>query len=67
MTAQKQHDSCQLTPQDLIITDEMRAILIKDDKGPLENLYLGEAPTPTLRPAEVLIQARNDFIGKTSE
>jgi len=43
----------------------MRAILIKDGKGPSENLYLGEAPTPTLRPTEVLIQARNDFLGMT--
>ncbi|KAG6849684.1 hypothetical protein H0H93_006302 [Arthromyces matolae] len=25
----------------------MRAILIKDDKGPVESLYLGETPTPT--------------------
>jgi hypothetical protein len=56
----------QLTPiHDLIITDKMRAILIKDDKCPSENLYLGEAPTPTLRPTEVLVQARNGFIATT--
>ena len=24
----------------------MKAILVKDDKGPLENLYLGEAERP---------------------
>ncbi|KAF5382680.1 hypothetical protein D9615_003056 [Tricholomella constricta] len=35
----------------------MRAILIKDGKGPIENLYLGEAPTPTPRSGEVLIKA----------
>ena len=44
---------------------KMRAILIKDGKGPSENLYLGEAPTPTVGPMEVLIQARNDFIETT--
>ena len=37
----------------------MRAILIKDDKGLSENLYLGEVPTPTLKPTQVLVQARN--------
>jgi len=36
----------------------MRAILIKDGKGPSENLHLGEAPTPTLRPTEVLVQIK---------
>lgn len=44
---------------------KMRAILIKDTKGPSKNLYLGEAPTPTVGPMEVLIQARNDFIETT--
>jgi NADPH:quinone reductase-like Zn-dependent oxidoreductase len=37
----------------------MRAILIKDGKGPLENLYIGETAMPTLRSQEVLVKARN--------
>lgn len=36
----------------------MRAILIKDDKGPVENLYLGEAPTPKPRSGEVLVKIK---------
>ncbi|KDR82425.1 hypothetical protein GALMADRAFT_237735 [Galerina marginata CBS 339.88] len=36
----------------------MRAILIKGEKGPVENLYLAEAPTPTLRPTEVLVKIK---------
>jgi hypothetical protein len=34
----------------------MRAILIKDEKGPVENLYLGEAPLPVLRAGHVLVK-----------
>ena len=34
----------------------MRAVLIKDGKGPVENLYIGEAPKPTLRNGEVLVK-----------
>jgi hypothetical protein len=36
---------------------KMRAILIKDGKGPLENLYIGETAMPTLKPREVLVKA----------
>jgi len=36
----------------------MRAILIKNEKGPVENLYLGEAPTPTLKSTEVLVKIK---------
>jgi hypothetical protein len=36
----------------------MRAVLIKDGKGPVENLYIGEAPTPTLQPSQVLVKVR---------
>ncbi|KAF8192178.1 hypothetical protein BJ912DRAFT_963195 [Pholiota molesta] len=36
----------------------MRAVLIKDGKGPVENLYIGEAPTPTLQPSQVLVQIK---------
>ena len=34
----------------------MRAILIKNNKGPAENLYLGEAPKPELRSGEVIVK-----------
>ena len=36
----------------------MRAVLIKNGKGPLENLYIGETPVPTLQPGEILVKAR---------
>lgn len=36
----------------------MRAILIKDLKGPVENLYLGEAPTPSPSTGEVLVKIK---------
>lgn len=36
----------------------MRAVLIKDGKGPVENLYLGEAPKPSPKPSEVLVKVR---------
>ncbi|KAF8817144.1 quinone oxidoreductase putative [Phlegmacium glaucopus] len=36
----------------------MRAVLIKDGKGPVENLYIGEAPKPVLRKGEVLVKIR---------
>jgi NADPH:quinone reductase-like Zn-dependent oxidoreductase len=34
----------------------MRAVLIKDEKGPVENLYIGEVPKPTLGKGEVLVK-----------
>ncbi|KAK7464903.1 hypothetical protein VKT23_006112 [Stygiomarasmius scandens] len=36
----------------------MRAVLIKDGKGPIENLYLGEAPEPVLRPGQVMVKIK---------
>lgn len=36
----------------------MRCILIKDGKGPVENLYLGEEPTPTPKAGEVQVKVR---------
>lgn len=39
-------------------TENMRAILIKDGKGPVENLYIGETAVPTLQSGEVLVKAR---------
>jgi NADPH:quinone reductase-like Zn-dependent oxidoreductase len=34
----------------------MRAIIIKDEKGPVENLYLGEAPLPVPKAGHVLVK-----------
>ena len=34
----------------------MRAVLIKDGKGPVENLYIGETSIPTLQPGQVLVK-----------
>lgn len=36
----------------------MRAVCIKDDRGPVENLYLGEIPKPTPKDDEVLVQVK---------
>ena len=36
--------------------NKMRAVLIKDGKGPVENLYIGEVPKPTLEKGEVLVK-----------
>ena len=36
----------------------MRAILIKDGKGPVENLYIGETATPVVKSQEVLVKVR---------
>lgn len=40
----------------------MRAILIKDGKGPIENLYIGEAPDPVVQPYEVLVKVRTGYL-----
>lgn len=37
---------------------KMRAVLVKDEKGPIENLYLGEVETPVPKEGEVLIKVR---------
>jgi NADPH:quinone reductase-like Zn-dependent oxidoreductase len=34
----------------------MRAVLIKDGKGPVENLYLGEEATPEPEEGQVQVQ-----------
>ena len=39
-------------------TTAMRAILIKDGKGPIENLYIGETATPAVKSGEVLVKVR---------
>ncbi|KAF8269391.1 quinone oxidoreductase [Lactarius quietus] len=36
----------------------MRAVLIEGGKGPVENLYIGETPVPTLQPGEVLVKIK---------
>ncbi|TFK39084.1 hypothetical protein BDQ12DRAFT_650794 [Crucibulum laeve] len=36
----------------------MRAVLIKDGQGPVENLYIGEAPTPSPKADEVLVKIK---------
>lgn len=38
----------------------MRAILIKDGKGPVENLYIGETATPVVKSQEVLVKVRTE-------
>jgi hypothetical protein len=40
-------------PQD---PSKMRAVLIKDGKGPVENLYLGEEATPEPEEGQVQVQ-----------
>lgn len=41
---------------------KMQAILIKDGKGPLENLYIGETAMPTPKSQEVLVKARAPYL-----
>ena len=36
----------------------MRAVLIKDGKGPIENLFVGETEKPVPKPGEVLVKVR---------
>lgn len=36
----------------------MRAILIKDGKGTIDNLYMGETATPVVKSREVLVKVR---------
>jgi hypothetical protein len=38
------------------IPERMKCILIKDGKGPAENLYLGEEPVPKAKEGEVLVK-----------
>ncbi|PWN54137.1 quinone oxidoreductase putative [Violaceomyces palustris] len=39
-------------------TSVMRAVLIKDGKGPSSSLYIGEAPIPTLEQDQVLVKVK---------
>lgn len=36
----------------------MRAVLIKDGKGPIENLYVGETEKPVPEAGQVLVKVR---------
>ncbi|KAI9436754.1 hypothetical protein H4582DRAFT_1963258 [Lactarius indigo] len=36
----------------------MQAVLIKDGKGPVENLHIGQTALPTLQPGEVLVKVK---------
>ena len=38
--------------------EKMRCVLIKDGKGPAENLYLGEEETPEPKQGEVLVKVK---------
>jgi hypothetical protein len=38
------------------VPSKMRAVLIKDGKGPVENLYLGEEATPEPEQGQVQVQ-----------
>jgi hypothetical protein len=38
------------------VPSKMRAVLIKDGKGPVENLYLGEEATPEPEEGQVQVQ-----------
>jgi hypothetical protein len=40
---------------------QMRAVLIKGGKGPLENLFLGDAPKPSPGAGEVIVKVRPFF------
>jgi hypothetical protein len=40
------------------IPDKMKCILIKDGKGPAENLYMGEEKIPSLEAGQVLVKVR---------
>lgn len=39
----------------------MKSVQIKDDKGPAENLYIGEEPTPSPQKGQVLV--KTDYFG----
>jgi len=38
------------------MTTMMRAVLIKDERGPAENLFLGEVPKPIPDAGQVLVK-----------
>jgi NADPH:quinone reductase-like Zn-dependent oxidoreductase len=45
----------------------MRCVLIKDGKGPVENLYLGEEPTPSPKKGEVLVKVGSVWVVLTPD
>jgi NADPH:quinone reductase-like Zn-dependent oxidoreductase len=38
-------------------SESMRAVLVKDGKGPVQNLYIGETPKPKPGAGQVLVKA----------
>lgn len=40
----------------------MKCILIKDGKGPVENLYIGEEATPEPKQGEILVKVRGHVL-----
>lgn len=46
-----------MTPSATVMST-MRAILIKDGHGPIENLYIGETDKPVPTKGEVLVKVR---------
>ncbi len=47
------------------IPEKMKCILIKDGKGPAENMYMGEEAVPKSKDGEVLVKVTNfnDLMG----
>lgn len=43
---------------------QMRAVLVKNGAGGVENLYIGETPKPTLSPGQVLVKV-SSYIATT--
>lgn len=37
----------------------MRAVLIKNNKGPLDNLFIGDAETPAAAERQLLVKVRD--------
>lgn len=45
----------------------MRAVLIKDDKGPIENLYIGETQKPTPGLGQVIVKVRHNIPSRSCD
>ena len=43
---------------------KMRAVIVKDGKGPIENLYVGEIEKPSPRNGEVLVQVSTLLVSR---
>jgi hypothetical protein len=49
------------------MAESMRAVLIKDNKGPVENLYIGEAAKPKPGAGQVLVKACCIFLDQAQQ